>query len=117
MKKIVLVGILFLAAAPWISAQPNESAKLSGPCLGQKPPGMTPEIFAPGVVSRDGIQMKLTMSADGSNILYTERDPATNAASFIIRSRAGESWGETKAIPELRTPAPRQSGGTRGLRP
>jgi len=26
--------------------------KLSGPYLGQKPPGMTPEIFAPGIVSR-----------------------------------------------------------------
>lgn len=71
----------------------------SGSSLGQKPPGMTPEIFAPGVVSRDGIQMKLTMTADGSEILYTERDPATNAAAFIIRRRAGDSWGEPVVLP------------------
>jgi len=76
--------------------------KLSGPCLGQKPPGTTPEVFAPGVVSRDGIQMKLTMTANGSEILYTERDPATNAASFIIRSRAGDSWGEPVVLPYSR---------------
>ena len=43
-----------------------DSPSLASPCLGQGPPGMAPEIFAPGVVSRDGIQMKLTMSADGA---------------------------------------------------
>ena len=75
---------------------------LSGPYLGQKPPGMTPEVFAPGVVSRDGIQMKLTMTADGSEILYTERDPATNAVSFIIRRRTGDSWSEPVVLPYSR---------------
>ncbi|HQK88250.1 MAG TPA: nuclear transport factor 2 family protein, partial [Acidobacteriota bacterium] len=67
-----------------------------------KPPGATPEVFAPGVVSRDGIQMKLTMSADGAEILYTERDPATNAVSFLSRRRAGDSWGEPVALPYAR---------------
>lgn len=31
--------------------QPADSSKLIGPYLGQKPPGMTPEIFAPGIIS------------------------------------------------------------------
>lgn len=82
--------------------QPAGFPKLAGPHLGQKPPGMTPEVFAPGVVSKDGVQMKLTMTADGSEILYTERDPATNAASFIIRRRAGNSWGEPLVLPYSR---------------
>ncbi len=71
-------------------------------CFGQKPPGTTPEVFAPGVVSRDGIQMKLTMSADGTEILYTERDPATNAVSFIMRHREGDSWSEPVVLPYAR---------------
>jgi len=88
----------------WVETKdiPELQAKvsaLSGPYLGQRPPGMTPEVFAPGVVSRDGIQMKLTMTANGSEILYTERDPATNAASFILRSRVGDSWSEPVALP------------------
>jgi len=106
MRKAVFVGtvilvLIVLAAASGLSRQ-TEKAPPSGPYLGQKPPGMTPEVFAPAVVSRDGIQMKLTMTADGSEILYTERDPATNAASFIIRRRAGASWGEPLVLPYSR---------------
>lgn len=71
----------------------------AAPSLGRKPPGITPELFAPGVVSRDGIQTKLTMSADGSKILYTERDPSTNAMTFILRHRAGDFWSEPVVLP------------------
>ena len=106
MRRTVVVGALIpvlvvLAAASGLSRQ-TEKAPPSGPYLGHKLPGMTPEVFAPAVVSRDGIQMKLTMTADGSEILYTERDPATNAASFIIRRRAGDSWGEPLVLPYSR---------------
>jgi len=96
------IGGLLLGMAMVLHSSEVDFPKLAGPYLGQKPPGMTPEIFAPGVVSRDGIQMKLTMTADGSEILYTERDPATNAASFIIRRRAGDSWSEPLVLPYSR---------------
>jgi len=98
MKKVILVSCL-LATMIATAAREKDFPELTGPYLGQKPPGMTPEVFAPGVVSRDGIQMKLTMSDDGAEILYTERDPATNTASFIIRRRAGDSWGEPLVLP------------------
>jgi hypothetical protein len=32
-------------------AQQSDFPHLKGPYLGQKPPGMTPEVFAPGIVS------------------------------------------------------------------
>lgn len=72
---------------------------LSSPSFGQKPSGMMPEVFAPGVVSRDGIQTKLTMSADGSIILYTERDPSTNSMTFILHHREGDSWSDSAVLP------------------
>ncbi|MBN2346729.1 MAG: PD40 domain-containing protein, partial [Candidatus Aminicenantes bacterium] len=99
MKKAVLTICVIWAATFAGSALGSGLRKLPGPHLDQKPPGMTPEIFAPGVVSRDGIEWKLTMSADGSEILYEERDPVTNAASFIIRNWTGDSWGEPLALP------------------
>lgn len=101
MKTAFLVGCL-LAAVIASAAQEQAASKLTGPQLGQKPPGATPEVFAPGVVSRDGIRMKLTMSADGIWILYTERDPATNTVSFVSRRRAGDSWGEPIVLPFAR---------------
>jgi len=101
MKTVFLVGCL-LAAVITPAAQERVVPELTVPRPGQKPPGVTPEVFAPGVVSRDGLQTKLTMSADGAEILNTERDPATNAWSFISRRRAGDSWGKPVVLPYAR---------------
>ena len=53
----VLLIVFFISA---YSLQPRREAQdtfdfpvLQGPYLGQKPPGMTPEIFAPGIISTD----------------------------------------------------------------
>jgi ankyrin repeat protein len=45
--------------------------KLTGPYLGQKPPGMTPEIFAPGIISLvDFVDFKGSFSPDGSEYYF-----------------------------------------------
>ena len=52
--KLILIFISFflLIAAVLISAQDDEFSKLTGPYLGQKPPALKPEIFAPGIISK-----------------------------------------------------------------
>ena len=35
----------------------NDWPVLKGPYIGQKPPGMTPEIFAPGIISTEKRQL------------------------------------------------------------
>ncbi|MBU1011572.1 MAG: hypothetical protein KKG99_01085 [Bacteroidetes bacterium] len=56
MKKTILIAYLLLVAAITINAQQTDFpyrklSGLTGPYFGQKPPGMIPEIFAPGIVS------------------------------------------------------------------
>lgn len=46
-----IFSCLLLITAITIKAQQSDFPKLTGPYLGQKPPGTTPEIFAPGIVS------------------------------------------------------------------
>lgn len=44
--------------------------------LGQKPPGLTPELFAPGIVSTDdSIEFAGTFSPDGKEFYFTSRAP------------------------------------------
>jgi Tol biopolymer transport system component len=44
---------------------------LKGPYLGQKPPGMTPAIFAPGIVSSTGfVEFKGSFSPDGNEYYF-----------------------------------------------
>lgn len=44
--------------------------ELSGPYLGQTPPGLDPEVFAPGIISTGLNERDLTISADGRTIWY-----------------------------------------------
>jgi len=48
---ICIVVLKFLFVAPLIVAQENGFTSLEGPYLGQEPPGITPEVFGPGVIS------------------------------------------------------------------
>jgi len=53
MRKLIHLFVLILLMSVFSIAQQTSSdfPKLTGPYLGQKPPGMTAELFAPGIVS------------------------------------------------------------------
>jgi len=73
MKALVGLGIACLLLGDVSTAQRGspEFPKLTGPYLGQKPPGMTPEIFALRTVSTDLYNhSSISMSQDGSEIFW-----------------------------------------------
>jgi len=52
---------------------------LKGPYLGQKPPGMTPKIFAPGIISTsEYTELGCTFSPDGKEFYFTRYTPDRN---------------------------------------
>ncbi len=70
-----------------------------GPYLGQTPPGMTPELFAPGIVSKEGHQARLSFAPNGLEAIYEERGPDSNRNHFVsMRSDRGV-WLERTIIP------------------
>jgi len=76
MKKICLITLLFsvsiLISASQAFSQEVINSKVSGPpYLGQKPPGLTPEIFAPGIISNQYTEWTLAFNPDGSEAFYT----------------------------------------------
>jgi hypothetical protein len=67
------MGIREAAAETEIKSrfEPGESTELMGPYLGQEPPGLTPEVFAPGIVStRGGHEFSCTFSPDGREFYF-----------------------------------------------
>ncbi len=57
-RKVFLIGLVFLISIlSWNWAQNEKFPVLKGEYLGQKPPGTTPEIFAPGIVSTTQVAM------------------------------------------------------------
>jgi hypothetical protein len=70
MKKPILISYMLLLSAI-VNAQQTDFPKLTGPYLGQKPPGMTPIIFAPGSVSTERTEFGNAFSPDGGEFYFT----------------------------------------------
>ncbi|MBN1472650.1 MAG: PD40 domain-containing protein [Syntrophaceae bacterium] len=72
MIKLITISCSLLAAAILLNAQQNEFTNLTGPYLGQKPPGMTPEIFAPGIVSTQeaNIHSSVSFTPGGRQLFF-----------------------------------------------
>lgn len=70
-----MIRALLLAILLPMSAQGQESwPDLSGPYLGQEPPGMTPEVFAPGLISLEGErELNSVFSPDGRIFMFTRQ--------------------------------------------
>ena len=72
MKKLTLFFCLLLVTSKTINAQHDNFSKLNGTYLGQKQPEMTPEIFAPEILSVDKYPHgHLTFSKDGKTIYWS----------------------------------------------
>jgi hypothetical protein len=90
MKRAGLNIFLLVLAATSIFPQQSEFPKLSGPYLGQKPPGMTPEIFAPGIVSTDGTpEFSGTFSPDGKEYYFFR---FADGAGMMTSKLIGDQW-------------------------
>jgi hypothetical protein len=73
----ITVLIFFVLTSP-LGAYENDFPILKGQYLGQEPPGETPEIFAPGVISTDSAhEFAITFAPKGREILFTRRIEGT----------------------------------------
>ncbi|HUU06726.1 MAG TPA: hypothetical protein VMZ49_12715 [Patescibacteria group bacterium] len=83
---IFLIIVLFAAGQ---IASEDGFPKLSGPYLSQKPPGRTPEVFAPGLVSIENSNEYFCLFWDHGKHLVFLRDGST--AADIFRKRIDSS--------------------------
>jgi len=93
----LLTGLIFLAGIS--RAQKNESdfPILKGPYLGQKPPGMTPEVFAPGIISTEATEGGSSFSKDGRFYLFA-RARSAQEGIFIMEQKNG-IWSKPRLAP------------------
>jgi|GEM_PF-669043 len=106
MKNLMLFISLF-AGAVTLFCQQTDLSKPTGPYLGQKEPGLTPEIFAPGIVSKEGAQSKLIISPDGSEIIFKTMiitpgqgsSPASRTLYFESITQKNGKWNSPAILP------------------
>jgi WD40-like Beta Propeller Repeat len=95
-NKAASIFSLFVLVPASLFTQPSDFPRLAGPYLGQKPPGMTPEIFAPGILSPFSmLHGKLVFSPDGLEAFWT-----CNAAPVQSRWTARQTPQGIWPLPE-----------------
>ena len=97
-RKVIFIGFLFSILLVFInSSKKDDFPVLKGPYLGQTPPGMTPEIFAPGIVSTGYYEQSNSFSPDGKAFYYTIVGPKFGITLFMQIQHG--RWSQPQTVP------------------
>lgn len=72
---------------------------LRGPYMGQEPPGTTPEMFAPGIVSHGFHEHGLTLSPDGEELFFVTSDSHYSQYVIVRVERVDDVWKAPEVAP------------------
>jgi Tol biopolymer transport system component len=68
--------------------------------MGQDPPGLTPKIFAPGLISQDSqYEVSITFSPDGNECFFTQRAPDWSNCWIMQTIYSNNTWTKPERAP------------------
>ncbi len=68
--------------------------------LGQKLPGKSPEVFAPGIISTESHEFSCTFSPDGKQFYFTRRVPEFDRNRVMITILGKAGWAKPEIAPK-----------------
>ena len=82
----------------------SDFPSLHGSWLGQAPPGDTPALFAPGVVSTGMTNRDIAVTPDGREICWCVIGPDYTWSAIVMSRRVNGRWLEPRVLPFTMTP-------------
>jgi hypothetical protein len=76
----------------------------TGPYFGEPPPGLTPKVFAPGLVSTGGFERDIAIMPDGREICFGVAGPSYLYTSVVCSRLSDGRWTEPEVVPGLDDP-------------
>ncbi len=74
---------------------------LKGPYIGQKPPGLIPEVFAPGIVSKEHQDWTGRFTPDMKEYYFTRNNSVSRKSTKIVFKFENNRWSETELDPKM----------------
>ena len=76
----------------------DSEQRLSGDYLGQDPPGLTAQLFAPGFVSTEHGELNAVFASDGREFYFTRRGIPGTPAAIMVTRRDGVHWARPEVV-------------------
>ena len=105
LKLSVTLLSLLISAALRSQSQSLQHPILTGPYLGQQPPGSTAEVFAPGIVSTGMFTRDIAMTPDGKEIYFGVVVGQYAFSTIVVIRMVGDRWTEPEVSPFAANPA------------
>lgn len=116
--KSILASTFLILSASMMSGGGHAGDKLpgvTGPYLGQTPPGETPEPFAPGIVVTDGWEYGLTFMPGLNEAYYLRNNAETDEHEVVRLERMNGAWHKKVVSPRQGQPVISPDGKTMHL--
>jgi Tol biopolymer transport system component len=97
-KRILIVFCLLVFYSIVCFAN-DKFPELKGPYLGQTPPGKTPEIFAPSIISHGFHENGIAFCTDGNELFYSTSDNKYTSKTFIYLKKENNKWSTPEIAP------------------
>jgi hypothetical protein len=91
------MALFFIIGISQAQDRGSDFPVLKGPYLGQKPPDMTPEIFAPGIVSTGMREFASVFSSDHTQFYYT--NSSAPFATILFMEKRDNRWAPPRVAP------------------
>jgi hypothetical protein len=92
-------ALLFLPLLVVASIGQSQTTPETRSYLGQNPPGTTPVIFAPGVISKGNIHSRLEISPDGQEMFWNTVDMKTFSTRILSVKNVSGKWSASQPPP------------------
>jgi len=96
MKKLICITGIILITATSITAQQKDFPKLTGPYLGQKPPGNTPKPFAPAIFKGE-VHGGFVFSPEGNEVYWDYMSKV--GINIVFMRRENDIWTQPAEVP------------------
>jgi len=93
----------------------DETPVIEGPYLGQKPPGLTPEAFAPGIVTTEFYEFNGVFTPDMKEFYLIRAGGIYEKPSLLVFKNIDNRWHESVVSPRAGTPFIAPNGETMHL--
>ncbi len=95
MKRVLIILSLIVVATLDVFSRQGFPGR-TGPYLGQNPPGMKPELFAPGIVSTGLQELNSVFSPGGEEFYFCVRTIVSS--TVFVMKRADNTWGPLETV-------------------